>query len=217
MKTLNACSIFFPVVLLSLPAVAQNPYLQPDDTWITISGKVESVSPNQFELDYGSGTVTVEMDDGDRDADAYKIYNGDEVTVTGLIDDDFYEVTTIEASSVHVKDIGTTFYASAVDEEDPLGIYAYPLPELTVVVGASVVTGTVSDVDVAEEEFTLNTGLRLMTVEVDEMPYNPVDDEGYQKLEAGDVVSVRGQIDHDLFEGRVFEADSVTTLSHNIR
>ena len=159
MKTLNACSIFFPVVLLSLPAVAQNPYLQPDDTWITISGKVESVSPNQFELDYGSGTVTVEMDDGDRDADAYKIYNGDEVTVTGLIDDDFYEVTTIEASS----------------------------------------------------------GLRLMTVEVDEMPYNPVDDEGYQKLEAGDVVSVRGQIDHDLFEGRVFEADSVTTLSHNIR
>lgn len=216
MKTLKACSIFFPAVLLSLPTLAQNPYLQPDDTWITISGKVKSISPDQFELDYGAGTITVEMDDGDRDADAYKLYNGDEVTVTGLIDDDFYEVTTIEASSVYVKNIGTTFYASAVDEEDFLPTYAYQPPEVTLVLGGSVVTGTVSGIDVPEEEFTLNTGLRLMTVEVDEMPYNPVDDEGYQKLEVGDVVSVRGQIDYDLFEGRVFEADTVTTLSHNI-
>lgn len=215
MKTLNACSMLFPVMLLSLPTAAQNPYLQPDDTWITISGKVKSVSADEFELDYGTGTVTVEMDDGDRDADGYKLYNGDEVTVTGLIDDDFYEMTTIEASSVYVENIGTTFYASAVDEEDPLTIYSYQPPEVTVAVGDSVVTGTISGIDVPEEEFTLNTGLRLMTVEVDEMPYNPIDDEGYQKLDVGDVVSVRGQIDYDLFEGRVFEADTVTTLSHS--
>jgi len=213
MKTPMRFLLFFPVALFCLPALAQNPYLAPDDTWITLTGTVDSISPNQFELDYGPSTVTVEMDDGDRDADAYKLLKGDEVVVNGRIDDNFYEMTTIEASSVYVKNIGTTFYASAVDEEDPVSYYLY---DVTPLMGQTLITGTVSNVDVAEEEFTLNTGARLMTVEVDDMPYNPVDGEGYQKVEAGDVVRVQGEVDIDLFEGKVFEADSITTLVHNI-
>ena len=77
-------------LLVAPPLMAEDPYTQPDDTWISISGTVDSVSQDLFTLDYGDGTVIVEMDDGDRDADAYKLALGDEVTVYGLVDDDFF-------------------------------------------------------------------------------------------------------------------------------
>lgn len=207
--------VFLPVALLSLPAVAQNPYLEPDDTWISLSGTVESVSLDEFELNYGTGTVTVEMDDGDRDADAYKLAQGDEVTVSGMIDDDFYEMTTIEASSVYVDNLNTTFYASAMDEEDSFAIYPFNPPGINVAVGDTVIIGTISGIDVEGQRFTLNAGARLITVEVDQMPLNPLDDIGYQQLETGDVVSVGGQSDMDLFEGQVFEASNITKLWHD--
>ncbi|PLW84291.1 hypothetical protein CWI75_02825 [Kineobactrum sediminis] len=202
-------AILLSGVLLGAPAWSQNPYLQPDDTWIEISGTVTSVTPDSFMLDYGDGTITVEMDDGDRDADAYKLYEGDKVTVSGMVDDDLFETTTIEASSVFVENLGTTFYASAVDEEDPMAVSYFAVP---IVPSSGVLQGTVTSVDEDEEEFNLNTGLRMITVEVDEMPYNPLDDEGYQKINSGDQVRVTGTLDNDLFEGRVFEADYVTTL-----
>lgn len=197
---------FASFTLFALPAVAVNPYAMEDDSWISINGEVTSVTADAFELDYGDGQITVEMDDGDRDADGYKLMMGDEVRVSGMIDDDFYDLTTIEASSVYVKNIDTYFYASAMDEED-IG-YSIISPSVT----DTVVQGTITSVDVNGEQFTLDSGLQELTVEVDELTYNPLDDEGFQQLDVGDRVSVQGSIDHDLFEGRVFEANYVTTL-----
>ena len=197
---------FASFTLFALPAVAVNPYAMEDDSWISINGEVTSVTADAFELDYGDGQITVEMDDGDRDADGYKLMMGDEVRVSGMIDDDFYDLTTIEASSVYVKNIDTYFYASAMDEED-IG-YSIISPS----VKDTVVQGTITSVDVNGEQFTLDSGLQELTVEVDELTYNPLDDEGFQQLDVGDRVSVQGSIDHDLFEGRVFEANYVTTL-----
>jgi len=99
--------------LTSGVAMAQdpNPYMRPDDTWISINGTVQDITRNSFGLNYGDGVVIVEMDDGDRDADAYKLSEGDEVTVNGLIDNDFFETTSIEASSVYVPKLNTHFYA----------------------------------------------------------------------------------------------------------
>lgn len=193
-------------VSLASPVYAASPYLQPDDTWVNIDGEVEAVSADSFTLDYGKGIITVEMDDGDRDADGYKLVPGDEVTVSGVIDDDFYEVAKIEASSVFVESLGTTFFASAVDEEDPI-IHVHPVD-----VSYTTLQGMVSSVDAAAEEFTVASGPTKVTVEVDEMIYNPLDDAGYQKISKGDVVTVAGRIDTELFEGRVFDAVSVTTL-----
>lgn len=193
------------LMLASVAAADEDPYEKPDNTWISIDGTVEAVSPDEFTLDYGEGIITVEMDDGDRDADAYKLAKGDFVRVSGLIDDDFYELRTIEASSVYVEDLGTYFYASAVDEEDTFITYTMP-----VTVSETVLQGTITDVD--DDEFTIDTGARSMRVEVEEMPYNPLDDEGYQRIELGDRVSVTGEIDDDLFEGRELVADSVVTL-----
>lgn len=190
-------------------AWAEDPMTAPDDSWISVSGEVESVTNDAFVLDYGEGLMTVEMDDGDRDADGYKLVSGDKVTVTGRIDDDLFEARTIEANSVYVDNIDTHFFASAVDEEsinDVIVTVSTP-----VVISATTVQGTVTEV--GSEEFTVDTGLRKIQVEVDEMSYNPLDDEGYQKIKVGDRVSATGQIDDDLFEGRELVADTVITLS----
>ncbi len=194
--------------LVATPPVtaAEDPATRPDDTWISISGTVESVDRDAFVLDYGEGIITVEMDDGDRDADGYKLIEGDKVSVSGIIDDDLYETRTIEASSVYVENIGTYFYASAVDEEDTFVTITTP-----VVISGTIVQGTVTAVN--DEEFTIDSGDRRITVEVDEMAYDPLDDEGYQQVEVGDKVSVSGRMDDDLFEGRVLEAGTIVTLS----
>jgi len=211
MKILNHALVIAVLSLFSLalaaPAMAENPELVPDDSWVTVDGTVESVEADSFMLDYGEGMITVEMDDGDRDADAYKLLAGDKVTVTGMIDDDFYERRTIEASSVYVEKLGTYFYASAMDEEDAF-ISVYPSP---VVVSDTTLQGTVTEI-VGSEEFLLDTGLRQVTVEVDALPYNPLDDVGFQKVEPGDYVSVSGRMDNDLFEGREFKAVSLVTI-----
>ncbi len=47
---------------------------------------------------------------------------------------------------------------------------------------------------------------------MDKLTYNPLDDEGFQKLDVGDRVNVQGSIDNDLFEVRVFEANYITTI-----
>ncbi len=197
--------LFVSASLLTAAAYGESPYTQADDTWINIDGEVSSVSADSFVLDYGDGFVTVEMDDGDRDADGYKLLKGDKVSVSGIVDDDFYETTTIEASSVYVEQLGTYFYASAVDEEDTFVTISYP-----VATSNMVVQGTVTSV--SDDEFTIDNGLQQLTVEVEEMAYNPLDDEGYQQIEKGDLVSVSGSIDRDLFEGRVLDAESIVTL-----
>lgn len=187
-----------------------NPYLRANNTWITLSGTVESVGPNSFELAYGDsgedGRITVEMDDDDRDADGYALRNGDEVTVSGRIDDDSFASTSIEAGSVYVEKLGTYFFASSADEEDlPVVVASLEAdPSATWVVGT--VTG------VSANEFVLDRGVRSITVEVEDMAYDPLDDEGYQRVEIGDVVSIAGNIDRDFFEGRELEARAIVTL-----
>ncbi|MCR9259720.1 MAG: hypothetical protein NXH95_08365 [Pseudomonadaceae bacterium] len=182
-----------------------NPYALVDESWISISGEVQFLQPDSFTLDYGDGSVIVEMDDGDRDADAYKLIEGDNVNVLGVIDRDLFELTSIEASSVFVEKLDTYFYSSAVDEED--------MPLLMAAIEdkpASFVQGKVTDVD--DTEFSINFGLNEIRVDVDDMLYNPLDDEGYQKVQVGDVVRVKGELDTDFLQGREFEAERVTTL-----
>jgi len=213
-ELLKRLAIAFAAVLAlgfgaSAAAGNKDPYKMADNTWITISGEVESVDADTFMLDYGDGYVIVEMDDGDRDADAYKLLKGDKVTVSGRVDDDFLETTKIEAGSVYVENTGTTFFSSSVDEETSESLVA--TVSVPVVVAETIVQGTVTDVD--EHEFTVDAGVTDLRVDVNEMLYNPLDDEGYQKIDVGDRVNVAGNIDNDLFEGNELMADSVIKLN----
>jgi len=77
--------------------------------------------------------------------------------------------------------------------------------------------GTVTSVDADAREFTVDTGLQTITVETEFLAYNPLDNLGFQRIDKGDRVSVSGVFDRDFLEGRVFEADSVVTLSDDSR
>lgn len=129
-------------LLLAGPAaLAADPETAPEDTWVSVSGKVTEVNPQAFELDHDSGKITVEFDDWDTDADAYKLVEGDKVTVTGKIDNGLYEDRTIEGSSVYVDSINTYYYASAADEEGDADSFV----TITPIEGAStVLQGTVT-------------------------------------------------------------------------
>ena len=199
--------------LLAAPAAVQatdvdNPYLKADDSWISISGTVDTVMPDRFVLDYGEGVITVEMDDWDNDADAYKVVKGDEVTVYGAIDDDLFETTTIEASSVYVDGLNTYFYASAADEEDAFVTITTP-----VVHASTVAQGTVTDV--SDDQFTVDAGIKDFVVDVSTMSYDPLDDTGFQKIDVGDRVSVSGDMTEAFFDQRTLMAESVIELSHD--
>ena len=183
-----------------------NPYLKSNNSWISISGTVKSAGPDSFLLDYGRGTVDVEMDDWDWYAEGYKLLKGDKVRVHGAIDDDADETTKIEASSVYVQNLGTYFFASSAGEESPYVPYAFDLDPNT-----TVVTGTVTSVQ--GRTFTLDTGPRQLKVDTAGMAYNPLDSEGYQRVSKGDRVSVTGRLESTLFSKRELAATSVITLS----
>ena len=185
-----------------------DPYAKTNEAWITLNGTVGTVAADTFTLDYGEGVIMVEMDDGDRDADAYKLLKGDKVTVTGKIDADLFESTTIEAASVYVENMGTTFFASSTDEEDAAVIVA----EVTVPFSISRVTIQGQVAEVNGDDFIIDTGDSQIRVDVSSMPYDPLDDEGYPRIDVGDHVKVVGVPDIDLFEGREIEAQSLIKL-----
>lgn len=189
-------------------AAQPDPHTAPDDTWISLSGTVTSVTADAFRLDYGDGMITVEMDDWDAFGDAYPLVDGDKVTVYGDVDENLYVEDTIEAASVYVEDLNSFFYASAADEEE-LGVWAV---DTEVTVGDVNYVGTVQTVDAEADSFTIDTGRQELTVEVDALLYDPLDNEGFQKIENGDVVSVEGTLDADFFTNNDLVADRIVTL-----
>lgn len=208
MKLIKSCLL--TIAIVATPALASetspNPYAKPNDSFITINGTVKSAGPESFMLDYGEGLVTVEMDDWDWYSDGYKVLGGDNVTVYGRVDDDLFEITTIEASSVYVKGLNSFFFANDADEEDVA--YVSFAPTATASIQGEVAS-------IVGREFTVSTGTGVVTVDTATMPYNPLDNEGYQRVKVGDRVSVVGALTPGFFSAREIEADAVLTLSKN--
>nr|WP_297399108.1 NirD/YgiW/YdeI family stress tolerance protein [uncultured Marinobacter sp.] len=208
----TALSIAVSSALVAAPAMvqaaAEAPYLERDGSWINLSGTVTSTTADTFMLDYGDGLITVEMDDWDWFEESGEVLPGDKVTVYGEVDDDTFEGTKIEASSVFVENLGTYFFASAADEETFRDLDI--APTVPVVVGDLVVTGTVTSV--TGQEFTIDSGAQQIKIDTALMPYNPTDDEGYQQVAEGDLVTVTGNMEEDTFEKRELMAESVVTL-----
>lgn len=198
-------SVLSAVCMLSVHA--EDPYEKADDSFITLSGEVASATPSAFVLDYGEGLVTVEMDDWDWYADGYGILPEDEVTVYGYVNDDFYETTSIEASSVYVEDLNTYFYASGADEES-VAAYTTAIYDLDFEI-----TGTVTEVD--GREFKVDTGNRTITVDTWQLGFNPLDEQGFLKIDVGDRVTVFGDLDRDIFDRRELSAESVIKLQED--
>jgi len=211
MKALDRFAIV-TIALLVLgsisPASAQppetDPYALGRNTWISIDGTVASVSRNAFELDFGDGTILVQIDDDDRDAEGYALSLGNEVRVKGIVDDGFFKNARIMARSVYVKKIDTVFHASAARE------YDREESMIPMLVSETTLQGTVTSV--GPDHFRLDSGFREITVDASALAENPLDNIGYQKIRTGDYVSVSGAMDSDFMSGAVLVAESVTTL-----
>lgn len=193
----------------SMSAQAQDPAKQPDSTWIRMTGTVTSVDSDSFKLDYGKGMVTVEMDDWDSFGEAYALADGYKVTVYGEVDNDFYETAKLEAGSVYVEGLNTFFYASSADEEE----YGEWVSDVDADLGDVTYIGTVESVNALMNTFTIDTGATELSVDTSGLPYDPLDDEGFQKVEVGDRVSVDAEIDRDFIGDQDLLAESIVTLS----
>lgn len=174
----------------------------PNNSWVSLSGTVVSTTPDSFRLDYSDGIMTIEMDDFDFYHEGRNLMVNDQVVVFGRVDDDFFEKRTIEAGSVYVENLQTHFYASSVDEEDwrMWGVVAGPIT-----VGRLDVDGTVTSID--GRKFSVDTGMRKITVDTSTLDYNPLDDAGFLRVDVGDHVKVIGDLTRSFFEGRELEAN----------
>ncbi|MDX1634397.1 MAG: NirD/YgiW/YdeI family stress tolerance protein [Marinobacter sp.] len=190
-------------------AAEESPYLQPDGSWISLSGTVVETFDDSFILDYGMGSVRVEMDDWDWYGEHRAIIENDRVTVYGEVDDETFEAATVDADSIYVENLGTYFYAESADEDTYQVIDMSPTTPI--VVGDMTATGTITAID--GREFTLDSGIQRMTVDTTGLPYNPMDDKGFQQLDMGDTVTVTGYMDRDVFAQRELVAESIVTLN----
>ena len=169
----------------------------PDGSWISYTGTVAEATPTSFVMDYGDGTVLVEVDDWDWYAHGYSGLPGDEVTVSGRIDKDDFKKKKIEAGIVYLHDVFTYHFANPADEED----YGYAAHSFARTPGedALSVVGTINGRK--GDEFVLTTAFGNVTVETEAMSYDPLDDVGEQKLRNGDRVSVTGIVAPGSFDG----------------
>lgn len=213
MKQLQATVLAAAIGLGTTGAIAANPYAKADESWISISGTIVEAKDNNFLLDYGEGVITVELDDWDIYKEAYPLMDGDRVTVYGRIDDDLFETAKIEAGAVHVKGLNTYLYASSADEEDTDSeFYSYSWTNGVPINNEVNIRGTVTSVSPGDREFKVNRGNREIKVETNSMGFNPLDQYGYQRIEKGDVVNVKGNLDTGFFGSRVLDAESITEL-----
>ncbi|WP_299381096.1 hypothetical protein [uncultured Kiloniella sp.] len=186
-----------------------------NESAISITGTVTKAYPEAFELRYGKqGSITIEMDDWDWYDEARAIKVGEKVTVYGDIDQDLYEARKIEADSIYAHSRNTYYFANDADEEDYYSTYYFTprtsnlddIPDDALVN----IRGTVQKVD--GRDFVLGVGENSITIDTDDMSYNPLDDKGYQRIKKGDTVYVSGEMDKDFFDENEIEADHVVTL-----
>lgn len=207
MKTKLTACIALILAIMSSVVLAKDPHKAPNNSWISLSGIVVTAGVSSFEMDYGKGIVTVELDDWDWYKEVHPILSGDRVTVYGYIDDDQFERTSIEASSVFLKDLNTYYYANNDDEED---VRPTSLNNNSLTVNGLQLRGRVTGVD--GRRFTIDTGKRKMEIDTVEMFYNPLDDKGYQKIKVGDHVEVTGKLNSNVLRKAELMAETVTTL-----
>lgn len=196
-------------------ATKMNPKEQDDGTWLSISGTASEPTDDSFTLNYGNGEITVTMNNMDWYNEAvHDELDGSKVTVRGVIDDGWFVSASINATSVYAESLGSYFQSNDSGNHNE-GYSSYTATEIKD--GDMTVRGKVTTVSAEEETFTINTGARQLTVSVSDLDSNPLDQEGYQKVEVGDRVSVNGQMEGKMTATSELKANRVVSLTSQQR
>lgn len=190
------------------------PYNMADNTWITMSGTVSSPTESTFLLNYGANQIIVELDSWESQGAAMELAEGHEVTVTGRIDNDLLETATIEASAVVDDQTGEHYFANAADEEDLTEWFA----ARAAAEGATTLRGAVKMVNAEQDGFLLDNGVIEVKVDVSELDDNPLDMIGTPQIKEGDIVTVSGDVEKDLFKERELQARTLVLMTpHDVK
>ncbi|MGB3222393.1 MAG: OB-fold nucleic acid binding domain-containing protein [Desulforhopalus sp.] len=190
--------IFLPVFSL----MAQNLEKKDDNSWISIQGTVVETATTGFELDYGSGFVWVQMNDWKWYKADHPIELGDKVRVNGRVEDDQRKKSIVVADNIYVEDLNTYFFSEDGDDIFQPAVEQDRVFQLSGIV-----------VSIDNRRFTMNLGSRKVIIDTTELPYNPLDEKGYQQLKVGDSVYVTGELkkDNSPFDSNFIMASTVTT------
>jgi len=176
-----------------------------DDTSLTVNGTVGQVNDDDFTLRTSTGSIRVESDDVFDDENMYSLASGDRVTVYGEVDDGFFESRKLEADAIRVDKVDVTF----TTRDEPVDGYTYT--------SSSGETGDVAELNgritaIDDDEFAISSGTGQTTVSVEGLDNNPLDDQGYLKLDVGDQVRVKGEMTDGWFDEREFKATSLNAI-----
>lgn len=210
-RVLMTATVLTPFAFVASAAQADIP--EKDGAYVAVDGTVGATNLEGFELEHDDGSIFVEFDDFDfsQADDQIPVVEGDPVTVYGYVDDDAFELRTIEATSVYVDSLNATYYASGLDEENIDVTYVFPWS----VAGRDDITlsGEVNSIN--DREFWLRTAAGgLVEVDTAAMAFNPLDDTGFTQVNVGDTVTVSGSMDDAVFDNRELSANSVIVTDY---
>jgi uncharacterized protein YdeI (BOF family) len=201
------------LILTCLPAMADktaNPLPgYGDGSPVVLTGTVDEVRQDEFDLNYGTGAITVELAEWKWSGNETRYLKpGDKVTVSGRIDDNLLKGRDNLADNLYLQNSYVYYYRNDANPSYYLGDADGAIKDGTYVSMRGIVT------DVNGRQFTL-MGANNATIQVDtsKMKYNPFDPKGIQHLAVGDSVHVYGELDDNFFESREIEADSIVVLS----
>ena len=177
-----------------------DPHLQPDNTLLSLQGTAQKVTDNDLMLDFGDGMIRVETDR--LESESSNISDGDKIIVYGEVDDDLFESTALEANVLYIKNSNITLTRSGMSPNVSASQYNDDDMSLT---------GTITNIN--GDKFTIDNDKRSVTVDTSELGYNPFDDEGSQKLNKGDRVTVTGDADDDTWKNRTLNAETITSMT----
>ncbi len=183
------------------PKLVVDPYAEDDGSWIGISGTVESAGAGDFVLNYGDGTITVQLaDDTTR---SHKFMENERVMVFGIVDERLFRSTMIQARAVFVESLST--YVHVVEENEDR------LKSITpTIVSGTVLHGRVTGI--TARHLTLDKGDRMITVDLTRLPYNAMEATGKDRISEGDRITVLGDIDRTFWKGHVMRASSIEVI-----
>lgn len=136
---------------------------------------------------------------------------GDNVTVTGWLDERFMRTGSLDILGVYVEDRRAFFTLGQEGGGNEAGLRPSVVPTDTLGrEGSASMTGTI--VEMRDEGFVLRAGPADVVVDTTPLFYDPYDDVGIQVLEVGDRVHVAGALGTGFPEQPVIEADGVTDI-----
>ncbi|NWG46829.1 MAG: hypothetical protein HXY25_09825 [Alphaproteobacteria bacterium] len=192
-------------------ANGQDPWRQPDESWIRLAGTLERADADAFRLDYGRGSIRVDTDELRGWDEAVASAQGERALVFGRIDDDVLDLRRLVASRIVLPDLGVQFLADTRADEPPGPPYdslaVLPLEE-----GRVQLTGVITRMDTEADTFLLDAGPTQVEVQAEEVNHDPFGGSAFRFFEVGDIVTVAGELTRSWFDEPELIADSIVIV-----